>query len=148
MAETVTLSKLLHVRENERNDAQKAYQHALAFFEDIATQLYTLLRKKEDAEESYDNSLQTTVPLEIIKEQVAYIELLNNQILRLQQKVQHARSDMESKQLKLTDAHVEVKKYEKIIDTRKKSEKEVEAKLEKVSMDEISMQQFLSHKNR
>ncbi|UJL47938.1 flagellar export protein FliJ [Virgibacillus sp. NKC19-16] len=148
MAETITLSKLLHVYENERKDAQRAYHHALAFFEDIATQLYTLLRKKEDAETLYDNSLPITVPLEKIKGQVAYIERLNHQILRLQQQVQHARSDMHSKQLKLTDAHVEVKKYEKIIDTRIKSEKEVEAKREKASMDEISIQQFLSHKNR
>lgn len=148
MAETLTLSKLLHVRETERNDAQKTYYNAMVFFEEIATQLYTLLRKKEDAEESYEDCLQTTVPIEMIKEQVAYIELLNNQILRLQQKVQQARSDMQVKQLKLTDAHVEVKKYEKIIDTRRKSEEEVEAKQEKASMDEISIQQYVSHKNR
>ncbi|WP_449353946.1 flagellar export protein FliJ [Virgibacillus natechei] len=148
MAETVTLSKLLHVRENDRKEAQKVYHDALAFFEDIATQFYTLLRKKEGAEESYDNSLQATVPLEMIKEQITYIEMLNKQILELQEKVQHARSEMEAKQLKLIDAHVEVKKYEKIIDTRIKSEEEVRAMREKDSMDEISIRQFLSHKNR
>lgn len=148
MAETATLSKLLHIRENEKKEAQKAYHQSMNFFEGIATQLYTLLKRKENAEDSYDDCLSTTSSVEIIKEQVAFIELLNNQIMNIQQQVQIARSDMEFKQVKLSDAHVEVKKFEKIIDTRKKSEEEMEIKREKASMDEVSIQQYLRYKNR
>lgn len=148
MAETVVLSKILNVREKEKNEAQKAYHQAMDFFEKVANQLYTLLKKKEAAEESYETYIHTTVSLDRIREQLAYIERLNNQIMQLQQDVQKARSEMESRQLKLTDAHVEVKKYEKIIEFRKKSEEEIFKKAEKMSMDEISIQQYLSHKNR
>ncbi|MBP1968100.1 flagellar FliJ protein [Virgibacillus natechei] len=148
MAETATLSKLLHIRENEKKEAKQAYHQSMDFFEGIATRLYTLLKRKENAEDSYDDCLSATSSVEIIKEQVAFIELLNNQIMNLQQQVQIARADMESKQMKLSDAYVEVKKFEKIIDTRKKSEEEMEIKREKASMDEVSIQQYLRYKNR
>ncbi|OZU90319.1 flagellar export protein FliJ [Virgibacillus indicus] len=148
MAETVVLSKILNVREKEKNEAQKAYHQAMDFFEKVANQLYLLLKKKEAAEESYETYIHTTTSLDRIREQLAYIERLNNQIMRLQQDVQKARSEMETKQLKLTDAHVEVKKFEKIIELRKQSEEEIFKKAEKMSMDEISIQQYLSHKNR
>src|SRR5699024_1739111 len=104
MAETFVLSKILLVREKEKDEAQKAYFHSREFFEEIATRLYTLLRKKEDAEESYENYIQTTTPLDRIKEQIAYIEKLNKQILSLQSDVQEARNEMERKQTKLTNA--------------------------------------------
>ncbi|MEC5422692.1 flagellar export protein FliJ [Virgibacillus sp. C22-A2] len=148
MTQTIALSKILHVREREKNDAQKAYYQSTAYFEEMATQLYNLLRRKEEAEETYEDHLQTIISLDKIREQLTFIEKLNSQILKRQREVQLARSDMESKQLKLTDAHVEVKKFEKIIEVRKKSEDDKLQKIEKASMDEISIQQYLSHKNR
>ncbi|GAB3067337.1 flagellar export protein FliJ [Virgibacillus ainsalahensis] len=148
MAETATLSKILNLRENEKNNAQKIYHQSLDVFEKVATQLYKLLKKKEEAEVTYEAYLHQTTSLEILREQVAYIEWLNNQIMNLQHEVQHARTDMESKQLQLTNAYVEVKKFEKIIEIRNQSEKNKELKLEKASMDEIAIQQYLSYKNR
>src|SRR5699024_4390921 len=124
MAEIMTLSKILLVREKEKDEAQKAYFHSQEFFEEIATRLYKLLRKKEDAEASYENYIQTTTPLDRIKEQVSYIEKLNQQILNLQSKVQEARNEMEYKQRKLTDSYVEVKKFEKVIEQRKQANAE------------------------
>ncbi|PAV30002.1 flagellar export protein FliJ [Virgibacillus profundi] len=148
MAETIVLSKILNVREKEKNDAQKAYHQSMDFFEKVATQLYTLLRKKESAEESYEEYISTTTSLDKIREQIAYIDKLNTQIMSLQQDVQNARTAMESKQLQLTDAHVEVKKFEKIIDIRKKAKADTESKMENLAMDEISIQQYLTNKNR
>ncbi|WP_100010958.1 flagellar export protein FliJ [Lentibacillus sediminis] len=148
MAETAALTKILHVRENEKKDAQMAYHQAMYVFEEIATKLYTLLKKKEKAEESYESYLHTPASLDVIKQQSAYIERLNRQIMDLQQDVLEARSHMESKQHVLKDAHIEVKKFEKIIETRKQSEAEVLKKTEKASMDEISLQQFRSGRYR
>jgi len=51
MAETVVFSKILHVRENEKKDAQKIYYQAMDVFEKVASELYVLLKKKETAEE-------------------------------------------------------------------------------------------------
>ncbi|WP_164668993.1 flagellar export protein FliJ [Virgibacillus doumboii] len=147
MAGTVALSKILHVRESEKKDAQKAYQQSIDFFEEIATQLYNLLRKKEIAEESYESYLGQTTAIDKIREQVAYIETLNKQIMQLQHEVQNARNEMETKHGNLTSAHVEVKKFEKIIEHRNQENEELLKKNEKAIMDEASIQQYLNQKN-
>ena len=141
---TTTLTKVLHIREMEKIDAQKAYNQSMESFEEVATRLYQLLKKKEDAEESYEESIQETTPIEIIRQQMDYIEMLSRKIVKLEQDVQNARMEMENKHGKLKDAHVEVKKFEKIIQIRKQSAKEMEKKLEKETMDEISINQYLA----
>lgn len=148
MSQTASLTKLLNVRENEKKVAQKAFLNSQEAFEDVATKLYELLKKKEMAEESYDEFIQDQTPLERIKEQITYIENLNDAIIHLQREVQLARSQMEEKQQHLTDAHIEVKKFESIIENRKKQETDRRAKLEKAFMDEISINQYLSNQNR
>lgn len=144
MAEIVVLSKILLVREREEKEAQKAFFRSQEFFEEIATRLYTLLRKKETAEESYEAYIQMTTPLERIKEQAAYIEKLGHQILKLQADVQKARNEMENKQVKLTDAHVEVKKFEKVIEHRQKAYTDYVRRKENESMDDVSIQRYLN----
>ncbi|SHG85750.1 flagellar export protein FliJ [Virgibacillus chiguensis] len=148
MSDTAVLTKLLHVRETEKVQAQKAYQQAIDCFENSATQLYQLLKKKEVAEEIYEECMQQTTTLEKLRKQVDYLEKLNAMIVHLQEEVQKARADMEAKQSDLTEAHVETKKFEKMITHRKQRETEAQEKLEKAMMDEISMQQFLKYKNR
>ncbi|MEI3597121.1 MULTISPECIES: flagellar export protein FliJ [unclassified Oceanobacillus] len=145
MSQTVSLTKLLNVRENEKKVAQKAFLNSQEAFEKVATKLYELLKKKEMAEESYDEFIQDQTPLERIKEQITYIENLNDAIIHLQREVQFARTQMEQKQQHLTDAHIEVKKFESIIEKRKQQETDRRAKLEKAFMDEISINQYLSN---
>ena len=148
MAEIVALSKILDIRENEKQVAQKAYNQSLDSFEKVATELYQILRKKERAEDSYDQFFHSLTPIDRIKEQANYIEQLNRQINNLQSRVQKARTDMESKQHLLSDAHVEVKKFEKLIEVRKETTATIQKKMEDAFMDEISITQFLSQKNR
>ncbi|MBM7598594.1 flagellar FliJ protein [Virgibacillus halotolerans] len=147
MAETFVLSKILNVRENEKKNAEREYHYSMKLFEEIAEQFYHLLRKKEDAEASYENYVHTTTPIDIIREQISYIETLNKRILKLQSEVQEARIKMESKQIKLTDAHVEVKKFENMIEGRNQKKAEHLKKEENALMDEVSIQQYLLHKN-
>lgn len=148
MAETLVLSKILSVRESEKKDAERAYHSAMKQFEEIAKQLYHLLKKKEDAEVSYENYLHQTTSIDMIKEQITYIENLNNRIMKLQSEIQEARTHMESKQVRLTDAYIEVKKFEKMIEGRRQTQAESLKKEERAMMDEISIQQYLIHKNR
>lgn len=143
MAETIALSKILRIREKEKMDAEKSYQQSMAFFENIATRMYTLLKRKETAESSFERGMQDIIPIEKIKEQVAYIEELNKQIINLQAEVNKARNEMDVKQGKLTDAHIEVKKFEKMIAHRKQVKKEELQKYENEAMNEISIQQYL-----
>ncbi|MBU5466777.1 flagellar export protein FliJ [Virgibacillus sp. MSJ-26] len=141
---TVALGKVLTVREREKVDAQKAYNLSIKSFEDVATRLYTLLKKKEEAEETYEASFHESTSIDMIKQQVEYIENLSYKIASLQEQVQKARSEMEQQHGKLTAAHVEVKKFEKVIETRRKTEEEVEKRREEAFLDEISIQQYLS----
>lgn len=146
MAQIEVLSKILHIREKEEKDAQIAHHQSVVFFEKMATKLYQLLRKKEAAEAAYEKTMKKPTTIDLMKEQLKYIELLNKQIIELQSNVNHARSQMESKQEKLTSAHVEVKRFEKLIDQRKGKQKVLELKLEQDSMDEVSNQQYISRK--
>ncbi|MFZ3576607.1 flagellar export protein FliJ [Virgibacillus sp. DJP39] len=148
MGEILALSKILNIREREKNDAQKIYRQSIEYFEGVATQLYNLLKRKEEAEGIQEKYLQNTIPIDKIREQLIYIENLSKQITQLQKEVQSARSEMESKQEKLSEAHVEVKKFEKIITFRQNEQEEIIKKNEKLMMDEISVQQYLNQKNR
>ncbi|GGB30296.1 hypothetical protein GCM10011409_04530 [Lentibacillus populi] len=147
MAATKRLSKILHIREQEKHDAQKAYHHSQELFEDVAVKLYTLLRTKEAAEESYEGYLKQSTPITTIKEQLTYIEMLNKKIISMQQSVEQARNEMKTNQRHLTNAHVEVKKFEKIIEIRRREQDEIVRKNEKQAMDEIAIQQYLGRKN-
>jgi len=148
MAEVVGLSRIREIRENDKRMAQTAYNHSMEIFEKIATELYNLLKTKENAEASFESYIQSTTPIEKIKEQSAYIEKLNQRIQSVQLLVQRARNDMETKQEKLSDAYVEVKKFDKIIEFKENNEIQEAKRKEAIWMDEMSMQQYLSHKSR
>lgn len=148
MSGVASLSKILNVREQEKKSAEKDYRISMDIFEKIAMKLYEALKKKENAENAYDSYLQEVTPIDVIKEQVTYIEILNKQIVHLQKEVQQARTAMELRQDKLAEAHIEVKKFEKIIEHRQLEKEELIKKEEKAMMDEISIQQYLSYKNR
>lgn len=144
MTTNKVFAKLLDLKEKERNNAQKAYYQSMENFEDVAMNLYTLLKKKEDLEETYDTSLQGNMTIEEIRKQNRYIDTLTKQIRIVQNDVQKARQEMETKQNKLTDAYVEVKKYEKMIEFRQKERMEQLKKTENQMMDDISIRQYLA----
>jgi flagellar protein FliJ len=146
MAGTAVLSKILDIREREKKDAQVDYHKAVNVFEEIATKLLALLKKKEAAEASYDNALLSSMHLDLIQDQLTYIDTLTKKIDELQVQVQQARSIMEFKQQKLSEAHVETKKFEKIIEVRNNEETLLMKKVEESFMNEMSIQQYLSHK--
>lgn|SRR5690625_2589284 len=146
MHPTQTLSKILNIREKEKKDAQLAHHESTIHFEEIATKLYTLLDKKENAEEVYEQDFANLTSIDKIREQMSYIEFLNQQIISAKEQVNKARNVMEVKQVKLTDAHVEVKKYEKIIEFRNQEQLKSEIRAEQIMMDEISTQQYISRK--
>lgn len=142
MAETAVLTKILHVREQEKKDAQIEQINASDKFEKVATELYTHLKTKEQAESNLEEFMQESSAINKIKEQSLYIQSLNKKIMALQLRVQQARKEMEEKQEILTYAHVEVKKIESMIEKREKEFLENEKKLENALMDEISIRQY------
>lgn len=144
MSNPAVLHKILSIREQEKNDAQIEQISARKYFEKVATQLYNTLKTKEEAEETLQNYMKRKAAIEKIKEQSIYIDSLNKSIVSLQAKVQQARQEMEYKQQVLTEAHIEMKKIEKMIERREKEQKELNDKLQMNLMDEISIRQFQS----
>lgn len=148
MAKISSLAKIRDLHDNEKQVAQRAYAESQETFEKIARELYSLLKKKEIAESTFENAIQASTSIEKIKEQSAYIEKLTNQIQTVQLLVQRARNDMNSKQTKLSEAYIEYKKYDKMIDLKKEEAKAVLKKQEAAFMDEMSMQQYLRQNQR
>ncbi len=145
MVQTAVLNKILHVREQEKQNAHMEQLKAVDYFEKVAKKLYQLLKTKEQAEQGLEKYMKTEVTITIIKEQSLYIDTLTKKIIALQQQVQQAREEMEIKQLKLTEAYVEVKKVEKMIEKREQVKIELDKKLELIEMDEISIRQYTNH---
>lgn len=148
MADIATFHKLLQIKETDKNVAHKVYQESVEEFEQVATTMYELLKKKEQAEEYYHHQLQHNTQVTDLHMTFNYIEQLDKQISQMQSSVQKARNQMESKQEELTSAHVEMKKYEKIIDRKEHNLHSLLMENEKKHMDELSMQQFISQGNR
>ncbi len=144
MSQTAVLHKLLHVREQEKTNAEVKKRQAREIFEEIATRLYQQLKTKEKAESDFEEVMQTNMTITKMKEQSLYISRLNGQIAALEQQVQQARNDMEQKQTMLTEAYVELKKVEKLIELREEEQETAQKKAENQLMDELSIRQYLN----
>ena len=141
-------NKILHHQENQKNEAQLAYKESVQAFEVVAEQLYQLLKKKEDVEEQYNNYLETNGTVTTLATHYAYIEQIKRDIVSIQADVNQKRSAMEHKQVKLTEQHVEVKKFESIIDKKQTQIKDKQKYLENQMMDEVSSRQYFNRGNR
>ncbi|SDL74080.1 flagellar export protein FliJ [Sediminibacillus halophilus] len=147
MADSKTLEKLLDLRDRDKQTAQKDYKLSVERFEDVASEMYTLLKKKEDAEAAYQREIgEAPAFVGSLTSHSEYIAKLKTKIARLQTAVGNARKDMETKQDKLTAAYVETKKFERIIERKKEKHQAVVKAEESKQMDEISTLQF--NKNR
>src|SRR5690625_4455579 len=116
MSQLLPLEKILHVKENEKNEAQLKHHRSVEAFEKVALNLYKLLKKKESAEQLLDETLQKKMTITQLREQSVYIEQLKREIITIQEEVNEARTLMELHKDKLTNKHIEFKKIEKIIE--------------------------------
>lgn len=145
MTSIQAFEKILHHQENLKNEAQLEYKTAVTEFETVAEELYQLLKQKETIEDKYQQTLHTAGSVTALMTHHTYLQQLKKQILHVERTVNEKRAIMEDKRSMLTDQHVEVKKYEKIIDRKweviKSKEKETESK----RLDEASIRQYYNH---
>lgn len=144
MSDTGALHKILDIKQQEKVDAQLQKQQATEKFEQIATKLYQKLSSKEQAESDFNQALTSHITIMKMKNQSLYISNMNKKIMELQHQVQIARNQMEDKQAKLTDAYMEEKKIEKLIELRVTEQKQRLQKQENQLMDDISIRQFVN----
>ncbi|WP_079480191.1 flagellar export protein FliJ [Halobacillus salinus] len=149
MARLETFYKIKNLRDREKQDHQKRYQLAVEAFEEKATLLYDMLKKKEHAEQAFEDQLgQGSVQADLFIQHQNYITKLDEKINELHPAVNQARNQMNQKQTRLTNAHVEVKKFEKIIERKMEKQSQWLKEEEHKFMDELSMQQYLNFQNR
>lgn|SRR5690625_4195010 len=139
-----TLNKLLQIRENEKNQAQKEHAESVTTFEQLASDLYKLLKKKEQVEEELSLSQSRVMSIGEIQSKSIYLENLMKKAILLQEKVNEARTTMEQKRTLLTEAHIEMSKVEKLIEFRVKEIRAQRTRVENMQMDEISIQQYMA----
>ncbi|WYP24963.1 flagellar export protein FliJ [Alkalihalobacillus sp. FSL W8-0930] len=138
-----SLQKLMDLKEREKEEAENVYSNAVKTFEEVATELYHLLKRKEALEQDARAKLSNLVSVLDIQSMQASMLFLQDAIVKQQKRTQLARTKMEEKHQLLLDASFEHKKHEKIRDKKRKQFVVEEARLEQLSMDEISVQRFV-----
>ena len=130
--------KILTVCEQEKTETELAYKEAIRSFEEIATKLYELLKKKEDLIAFQQERLKIGSSIDEISHYSRFITSMERMIEEVQQKVVQARTKMNWHEQKLLEKNLEVRKYEKVREKDFAAYKEEQNRLETILLDEIS----------
>ncbi|MEY9969895.1 flagellar FliJ protein [Lysinibacillus sp. RC46] len=131
--------KVLTIREQEKNETEIAYKESVRSFEEIATKLYELLKKKEDLIEFQQERLAVGSSIEEVHHYARFIDSLEKTITDVQQKVVQARAKMNWHEEKLLEKNLEVRKFEKMREKDFKVFQQEQDRIEGIFLDEISL---------
>ncbi|GAE36027.1 flagellar export protein FliJ [Halalkalibacter akibai] len=137
-----TLQKVLQYREREKNTVQAKYQEAVDQFEVVATQLYELLKRKEDIEKQAREQVSSGTSIYSLQQSQMKLLRLQHEIQVKQRATQVARENMHVKEQDFISKSIEVKKYEKMKEIKHEQYKAEEKRLELLQMDELSIRLF------
>lgn len=137
-----SLQRILDIKENEKQIKQAEYQAAVKDFEEKATKLYHLLKRKEEFEASCLEKLTKGIPVYQIQQQQNSLLRMKMEIDEQMKKTDIARSVMYQRQDELIHISKDVKKYERIREIKKEQYEEEQKRLEMKEIDEISVQMY------
>lgn len=135
-------AKILTVREQEKSETELAYKESVIAFETAATELYDLLKKKEDTVDAQNNQLKQGLSINHIHHFSNFIDGLQKRIDKVQKEVMQARSKMNWFEEKLLEKSLEVRKFEKIKEKDYELFQQDQLRLETIQLDEISSLKF------
>lgn len=135
---TYRFDKLLTIREQEKKETEMAYKEAVRDFEEVATKLYDLLKKKEDLISFQQERLKLGSSIDEIHHYARFIDSLEKTIADVQQKVVQARAKMNWYEERLLEKNIEVRKYEKMREKDFEVFKIEQNRLETIQLDELS----------
>lgn len=135
-------AKVLSIREQEKSETELAYKESVHTFEKVATELYDLLKKKENTMDLQNDRLVSGLSIDEIHHYSNYIEGLQKRIDIVQKKVIQARSKMNWFEEKLVEKSLEVRKFEKIKEKDFEHFQQEQQRLETIQLDEISSLKF------
>lgn len=130
--------KILVVKDQEKTESELAFKESVQVFEEIATKLYDLLKKKEDLIEYQQERLKVGSSIDEINHYSKFIDSMEKSIEDAQQKVMQARAKMNWHEQKLLEKSLEVRKYEKMRERDHERFIEDQLHIEAIQLDELS----------
>lgn len=138
MAYQYRFEKILDVREQEKTQTELTYKESVKQFEEVATKLYDLLKKKEDLLAYQNERLTIGASIDEINHYARFIDSLEKTIVDIQKKVVQARVKMNWHEEKLLEKNIEVKKYEKMREKDMQVFQTEQERIEVIRLDELS----------
>ncbi|MDN4494244.1 flagellar export protein FliJ [Ureibacillus aquaedulcis] len=135
---TYRFEKILTIREQEKQQTEQAYKESVRSFEEVATKLYDLLKKKEDLITYQNDRLTVGSSINQIHHFATFIDSLERTISEVQQKVVQARAKMNWHEQKLLEKNLEIRKFEKIREKDFATFKNEQDRVEMLYLDELS----------
>ncbi len=132
----------MELREREKNNVQSEYQEAMTKFEKVATELYEMLKRKEELEENAREQVTKGTSIYALQQNQSKLLRLQQEILVQQRSTQLAREKMNRKQQDLMNISIEYKKYEKMKQLKHEQFELEEKRLELLQMDELSLRLY------
>lgn len=130
--------KILVVREQEKNETEIAFKESVRVFEEAATKLYDLLKKKEDLIEFQQERLRVGSSIDEVNHYARFLDSMEKTIADVQQKVAQARAKMNWHEQKLLEKNLEVRKFEKMRERDFEQFREEQERMEANRLDELS----------
>lgn len=135
---TYRFEKILTVKDQEKTESELAFKESIQAFEEIATKLYDLLKKKEDLIHYQQERLKVGSSIDEVNHYSKFIDSMEKTIADVQQKVVQARAKMNWHEQKLLEKNLEVRKYEKMRENDFEKYKEDQQRIEAIQLDELS----------
>ena len=135
---TYRFEKILTIREQEKQETEIAYKESVRYFEEVATRLYEVLKKKEDLITYQNERLSIGATIDEIHHFSSFINSLEKSIAELQTKVMQARTKMNWYEQKMIEKNIEVRKFEKMKEKDYQIFKEEQERSEMLYLDELS----------
>lgn len=135
---TYRFEKVLTLREQEKQQTEIAYKESVRSFEEVASKLYDLLKKKEDLITYQNDRLTVGATIDEIHHFTTFIDSLEHTIADTQEKVIQARAKMNWHEQKLVEKNLEVRKFEKMREKDFETYREQLDKTEMLYLDELS----------
>ena len=135
---TYQFSKILDIREQEKLQTEIAYKDSVKLFEEVATKLYEMLKRKEDLIAYQNERLTGGASIDEVTHYANFINSLEKTIEDLQKKVTQARVKMNWHEEKLLEKNIEVRKYEKMREKDYEAYQFEQDRLENIRLDELS----------
>ncbi|WP_026689899.1 flagellar export protein FliJ [Alteribacter aurantiacus] len=137
-----SLQKILELKEHDKRVADEACTQATREFEVIATNLYHLLKQKEELQDAYETAMSKGISIHQIQLYHSSMEDVEKKIHVSQRDTQFARTKMHSTEHQLTQRALDVKKYEKVKEKRKADYDKWQKEKDQKTMDEMAVQSF------